>query len=473
MKSDALSANSHPAEAEKSNDGQVEQIFEQLGQHEGLPVDAIRAADANREAMVPLILRALDQSAAASRPLRNALFIGFHLLGQWREKSAYRPLAAFLRRPDDDIWSILAEAKTETSHRVMASVFDGDPEPLYAMILDPEVDEYMRARMCETLAIVTLRGELPREEAARFLQSCYESLQPQDECFVWDGWQAAIARLGLTELKPLVQQAFERGFIDTSWLGYKDFEQDLQHAVNGELPSGRMADDDEPFGDTIEELSSWAAFAPKRKQARKSGAVWRPEPTTPAINPFKGVGRNDPCPCGSGKKFKRCCLDKVRLSEAAPAPPEIDEWPPEDVFDLDELDEAILDYDPLEDPDPEQWLMMDEQQRIDLAMEYHQVAGISLPNEKLHATLHVIVENQIADAELPVRRKLGQLMSEGLDRHDAIHAIGSVVAGHIYDLLREADEISLPDKLASGWDPNEPYFAELERLTAKSWLQSA
>ena len=22
------------------------------------------------------------------------------------------------------------------------------------------------------------------------------------------------------------------------------------------------------------------------------------------------VGRNDPCPCGSGKKFKKCCMDK-------------------------------------------------------------------------------------------------------------------------------------------------------------------
>jgi uncharacterized protein YecA (UPF0149 family) len=22
------------------------------------------------------------------------------------------------------------------------------------------------------------------------------------------------------------------------------------------------------------------------------------------------VGRNDPCPCGSGKKYKKCCLNK-------------------------------------------------------------------------------------------------------------------------------------------------------------------
>jgi uncharacterized protein len=26
-----------------------------------------------------------------------------------------------------------------------------------------------------------------------------------------------------------------------------------------------------------------------------------------SINPYKGIGRNDPCPCASGKKFKQCC----------------------------------------------------------------------------------------------------------------------------------------------------------------------
>ncbi len=29
-------------------------------------------------------------------------------------------------------------------------------------------------------------------------------------------------------------------------------------------------------------------------------------PPAPASNPYAGVGRNDPCPCGSGKKFKKC-----------------------------------------------------------------------------------------------------------------------------------------------------------------------
>jgi hypothetical protein len=52
-------------------------------------------------------------------------------------------------------------------------------------------------------------------------------------------------------------------------------------------------------------------------------------------------------------------------------------------------------YDPLEAPDPEEWLELDEQERIDLVRDYHRRAGIRLPNEKLHA----IVEAQIASAE--------------------------------------------------------------------------
>ncbi len=40
----------------------------------------------------------------------------------------------------------------------------------------------------------------------------------------------------------------------------------------------------------------------------------RPDPLDyevqePFTNPLRGVGRNDPCPCGSGKKFRKCCLD--------------------------------------------------------------------------------------------------------------------------------------------------------------------
>ncbi|MEN6462799.1 MAG: SEC-C metal-binding domain-containing protein [Syntrophomonas sp.] len=30
---------------------------------------------------------------------------------------------------------------------------------------------------------------------------------------------------------------------------------------------------------------------------------------------YPNTRRNDPCPCGSGKKFKRCCINKVEASD--------------------------------------------------------------------------------------------------------------------------------------------------------------
>ena len=82
-------------------------------------------------------------------------------------------------------------------------------------------------------------------------------------------------------------------------------------------------------------------------------------------------------------------------------------------------------YDPLEAPNPEEWLALDEQERIDLARDYHRNARIRLPNAKVHATVHAMVETQIAlGDETAARRTAQRLMDAGLDRHEAIHAIG-------------------------------------------------
>jgi len=121
-------------------------------------------------------------------------------------------------------------------------------------------------------------------------------------------------------------------------------------------------------------------------------------------------------------------------------------------------------YDPLVAPEPAAWLALDEQERMNLVEEYHVRQRIELPNATVHATIHVVVENQIAEGDAsPVREKARRLMVQGLDRHDAIHAIGSVVARHLSDVIS--------GKVA-GSDPNQRYFSALRRLTAQKWLRS-
>jgi hypothetical protein len=60
-------------------------------------------------------------------------------------------------------------------------------------------------------------------------------------------------------------------------------------------------------------------------------------------------------------------------------------------------------------------------------------------------------------------------MSEGLDRHAAIHAIGAVLVGNMGNFMRAADKDSQQGKPKSDRDPNKAYVAALERLTAKGW----
>ncbi len=286
-------------------------IIEQLSHFDGLPREALRAATEQRAALAPLLIERIE-SCAESEAIDDLPFFAFHLLGQWRETSAYRALARLLRSPSDRLDRLLGWSITETAHRVMAAVFDGDPAPIYNIILDTEADEFARSRMCETLAMLVREGRLDRDEVAAFLRDCWINLQPRECCFVWNGWQSAIAMLGLVELKDIVREAFDRDLINSGWLEYADFEHDLTLTLlNSAEPSARDREYT-LFGDTIEELSGWYSFSQKRNRERERVRNMPTLPLLPelmpAINPLRGIGRNDPCPCGSGKKYKKCCL---------------------------------------------------------------------------------------------------------------------------------------------------------------------
>jgi len=439
-------------------------IIRQLGSSEGIPAEAIRAATADRATVTPLLVDALEKCEPGEVEERG-LFFAFHLLGQWREKSAYRPLARFLRRPGVD--RILGDAITSTCHRVMANVFDGDPNPIYEVIRDTEADEFLRGRMFDSLVLLAFRGEFDRTELAGFLRASFDELRPRDYSMVWDGWQRAVALLAMDEFEPLVRKAFESGFIDPMVTSFKHFRDDLRRARAGGPLDSWYGSDYEPFGDVIDEMSTWAGFQPKQP-AYQAADGWRPDPWSgmPARNPFRDVGRNDPCPCGSGKKFKKCCLGKPEAELRAIAASD-DVFEADEFEDFDDIDKPIGDYDPLVEPDPDDWRAADEQQRIDVIERYHRREGIDMGRSGLHATVHAIVENQIAEGdELPIRRTLSRLMAEGLDRHEAIHAIGSVLVGYINDLVRKAKSETSPAPQPGN---NAAYFAELEQLTAESW----
>ncbi len=119
-------------------------------------------------------------------------------------------------------------------------------------------------------------------------------------------------------------------------------------------------------------------------------------------------------------------------------------------------------YDPEVGPDSKEWLALDESERTLLVEQYHRDARIELPKRarSLHAMIHAVVENQLALDDQTVRGTLERLLRGGLARHQAVHAIGTVLIEYLHDLLNA--KTPSPDGHA-------PYYAALQQLTPEKW----
>jgi uncharacterized protein len=62
------------------------------------------------------------------------------------------------------------------------------------------------------------------------------------------------------------------------------------------------------LGDDAEVERLRDSIAPNVRAIHEKWLAGRSAPQPPARHDRPRVGRNDPCPCGSGKKYKRCCL---------------------------------------------------------------------------------------------------------------------------------------------------------------------
>lgn len=106
-------------------------------------------------------------------------------------------------------------------------------------------------------------------------------------------------------------------------------------------------------------------------------------------------------------------------------------------------------------PKPRDWLNLSEERRIALVETAHVGEGIEPESLRAHAVIHVVVENQLAENISEVVDAYQRLRKDGLDRHDCIHAIGSVLIDYLYE----------PGTVSS-----DDYTRKLNALTARGWI---
>ncbi|ACL60392.1 SEC-C motif domain protein [Methylobacterium nodulans ORS 2060] len=282
-------------------------LVEELSNAAHLPELALARAVLAPDSIAEPVLAALDRAAAGenlSVPDATLLFWGLHVLAARRDGRAYAPLLRLMRLPEDFVLEVLGDDFAETAPRVVASLFDGEADDLFAAADDPATDGLLRMSLLGAIAFLTAEGRIEAARTRDFLVRFDEENRAEVGDPAWQGWEDAIGVLGLTDLAERVRDSRRSGRTPPDFSFVTDFERALQEARDN--PASRARFDKLKLGyieDIVDELAWTAEPDPEAENL--------PDLPLPHHNPYRDVGRNDPCPCGSGKKFKKCCYEKM------------------------------------------------------------------------------------------------------------------------------------------------------------------
>jgi hypothetical protein len=293
---------------------------------------ALLAATVHREALTPELIAALDRvSADPAHYLKHQdeclhLF-AIYLLAQFRETRALDAFLRFFSLPGEQALDLTGDMVTENGAAVIASVCGGDPAPLLRLAHDETVNEFVRGQAIDGLAVQCVWGERPRPAVIADLRALFSTLPKPGDAYVWAYLVGAVKDFNAFELLPEVRQAFAEDLVDEDIIGLEDIDPAAKREPRGyPTPSPEeeyrwFCERNAPI-DAVNECSGWLCF----RDDDENGEAWDDEdedspeaivnalletplfqaPGTPYIAPPK-AGRNDPCPCGSGKKYKKCC----------------------------------------------------------------------------------------------------------------------------------------------------------------------
>ena len=196
-----------------------------------------------------------------------------------------------LFRKEVTLWGgdLLAE---EMKHS-MAAIGDPAVEPLARILRDPGEGTWFRVEAAESLGRIARRSGR-REE---ILDSLAAPLAEEEHSREVNAFAiSALCDNRSTRHLPAIREAFAANRVDVSVLGdLEDIEVKLGVREGRETPKP-------PYPELEGKLRKKAGILDLYDLPSYRAAVL---PATPA---GPKTGRNDPCPCGSGKKYKKCCL---------------------------------------------------------------------------------------------------------------------------------------------------------------------
>jgi hypothetical protein len=263
------------------------------------PYDALEAADAHREVLVEPLLRAIETGlgnpSGASPEEARVFSYALYLFARWREVRAYPYVIRWLSLPGEAPFDIAGDIVTRDGGRILAAVCDGNLEPITTLAADRRANEYARAAAVTALTLLTAWAEVPGESVITVLLWLARDGLEREPSQVWNSLAIASADIEALPLFPELRRAYDDGLIELRAMHPSELDE-VEAA-----PRGRTLEQTRerfPPVDDVAEATAWWAGNDALEAADVTPEPYRAPPK---------VGRNEPCPCGSGKKFKKCC----------------------------------------------------------------------------------------------------------------------------------------------------------------------
>jgi len=155
-------------------------------------------------------------------------------------------------------------------------------------------------------------GDVPRDTTIEYFTWLAREGLEREPSYAWSALANESADIEALAVFPELRRAYDDELIDPQTIGRSELDE-VEASPRGRLLE-RMQDRLPPIDDVATATSWWARLGRRdanRRAEELALAAARGFDQGP-IEPYRApqkVGRNEPCPCGSGKKYKKCCAE--------------------------------------------------------------------------------------------------------------------------------------------------------------------
>jgi Protein of unknown function (DUF1186) len=249
---------------------ELTEIIAELENYTGtFPRLALESAIAEQASITPILLATVTEwksklEELLERPNYFLHLYAMYLLAQFRESQAYLPIVEFFSVPGEIAMDVTGDLATEDLGRILASVCDGNIEPIQQLIENRQANEYVRSSALSSLIILVVRETIDREVVIKYFEELFSTRLEREYSSIWTNLVMESAALAPLHFKEQIDLVFDADLVDEFFFGREDVDYYINLGQEASLNELRDRNHYNLIQDTISEMESWNCFQDKK-----------------------------------------------------------------------------------------------------------------------------------------------------------------------------------------------------------------